>query len=669
MKLRYQLAALSLTFLAIPWAGCEFLKSNEKTLSLLQEQSLKATGQAIAHGLYNDKTLLYPEPMRANAPFNDRSLQLNRLLSAPILDGYFGDWPEGAWRRFGTERRPLDLRLGKHGEQLFIAAKVADDSKTYDTTTPGTEPSGDRLILVTWLGNQRQRYVISTAAPGKVVARLLGRQLASAHSNAIAGHWADTSAGYQLELTLPLALSGERLGIYYLDADEGGVSVRGNIAPLDTEAPPWLVHSTVEIEQWLNRYQNQGIGVQILDRWGWPLATALEAERPPQATNFWLTPWLYRQILGAPPPSSAKKTTATGQITSPGITTAQRGLETQETVATPEGIKTRFTAPIKSSEGLIGIIVTESTRNQYLSVSTPAFEALLVGGTGALILCFVAVFIFAIVLGKRISRLSQATQNLGLTDTTLPLDRFNDELTQLTKAFNMQLHQQQQLQAYLKALPQSLAHEIRTPLAIIRSAMALLADGEQSLHEQQLIMARAESGVDRLTHLLNTMNEANQLEQIMEHEPLTTTDMTALIEELSAAYNVTFPKWTFAVLADETAVVTKISPDLIVQALDKLIANAISFAQPGTTIALKLSHRGLWWRLTVINLGPPLPNDTDRLFAPMVSLRDRDQKTEGSLGLGLYIVSLVARHHSGEPWAHNLEDGTGVEVGFSGLLG
>ena len=108
---------------------------------------------------------------------------------------------------------------------------------------------------MTWLGNQRQRYVISTAAPGKVVARLLGRQLASAHSNAIAGHWADTSAGYQLELTLPLALSGERLGIYYLDADEGGVSVRGNIAPLDTEAPPWLVHSTVEIEQWLNRYQ------------------------------------------------------------------------------------------------------------------------------------------------------------------------------------------------------------------------------------------------------------------------------------------------------------------------------------------------------------------------------------------------------------------------------
>jgi signal transduction histidine kinase len=272
------------------------------------------------------------------------------------------------------------------------------------------------------------------------------------------------------------------------------------------------------------------------------------------------------------------------------------------------------------------------------------------------------------VLSQRISRLSKATQNLTATDTALPLDRFDDELTQLTNAFNAQIYKQQELQAYLKALPQSLAHEIRTPLAIIRSAISLLTDGEQPLTERQQIIARAEDGIGRLTQLLATMNEANQLEQILGQEPLKTTDISALVEELAGAYNITFPKWTFAVLADETAIVTNISPDLIAQALDKLVANAISFAQPGTTIAIKLSRRGLWWRLTVINLGPPLPAETDKLFAPMVSLRDRNQKTEGSLGLGLYIVSLVARHHHGEPWAHNLEDGTGVEVGFSGLL-
>ena len=192
-------------------------------------------------------------------------------------------------------------------------------------------------------------------------------------------------------MTLPLALAGERLGIYYLDADEGGISVRGNVTPLDTDAPPWLVHSTAEIDLWINRYKNRTIDVQILDRWGWPLAKIGQAQPPTQPTTFWLTPWLYRQILGTPPSSLPQTTTKIGQIVSPGITTAQRGLETLETVATSEGLKTRFTAPIKSPEGVIGIVVTESTRNQYLSVSAPAFEALLVGGTGALILCYVTV--------------------------------------------------------------------------------------------------------------------------------------------------------------------------------------------------------------------------------------------------------------------------------------
>ena len=85
MKLRYQLAVLSLTFLAIPWAGCEFLRSNEQSLSLLQEQSLRATGQAIAHGLYNETRLLYPEPKRSTAPFNDRSLQVRRLARLSLF--------------------------------------------------------------------------------------------------------------------------------------------------------------------------------------------------------------------------------------------------------------------------------------------------------------------------------------------------------------------------------------------------------------------------------------------------------------------------------------------------------------------------------------------------------------------------------------------------------
>lgn len=666
MKLGQQLTFLSLTFLVLPWAGCEFLKANERSLVQLQEQALAITVQAIADGLNNQKNLLYPAPERSAAPFSDQSLQVKPLPTALVLDGYFDDWPDQSWRQFGTDRRSFQTRLGGRDKQVLIAIKVADASKIYDQSGPSSEPTGDRLMLVTWRENRRQQYVISTPAPGEVVARPLGRQLQSARPESIRGAWVDVGDGYQLELSMPLAITGERLGIYYLDADEGGISVRGNINPLDTRAPPFLITAPSELEVWLKRYEDYGLEVQILDRWGWPLATLPPAiPHSAERNSLRVTHWLYELILDTPEITAVPETLATGQITGAAIRSSQNGLSDARIFAGKDGLRSRFTAPIRSPQGVIGVVVGDAPRDRYLSLSMPAFQALLVSGIGALALCYLVLLGFAMVLGSRIKRLSKAVSNLGEQDAALPVDRFADELSDLTETFNKQLEKQRQLQDYLRKLPQNLAHEIRTPIAIIRSAMALLGESGDASRDKTEIMARADSGVERLTRLLSNMNEANQLEQIVGRETLEPIDLVVLVDELVKAYGATFSDWCFSGHTDNASAETKVSPDLIVQAFDKLVANAVSFTQTGETITLKVERRGLWWRLTVTNPGPVLPSEPGQIFRPMVSLRDTDKKQAGTLGLGLYIVSLVARHHGGEPWARNLEHGTGVEIGFT----
>ena len=65
--------------------------------------------------------------------------------------------------------------------------------------------------------------------------------------------------------------------------------------------------------------------------------------------------------------------------------------------------------------------------------------------------------------------------------------------------------------------------------------------------------------------------------------------------------------------------------------------------------------------LTVSNDGPALPSEiADRLFDPMVS-SGRDAR-QTHLGLGLYIVRLVAEFHKGTVAARNRRGGTGVEL-------
>ena len=68
-------------------------------------------------------------------------------------------------------------------------------------------------------------------------------------------------------------------------------------------------------------------------------------------------------------------------------------------------------------------------------------------------------------------------------------------------------------------------------------------------------------------------------------------------------------------------------------------------------------------RLSVFNEGPLLPADMqDRLFESMISVRNDQAQTQPHLGLGLYIVRLIAAFHGAHASATNRDDGSGVEM-------
>jgi two-component system sensor histidine kinase ChvG len=106
------------------------------------------------------------------------------------------------------------------------------------------------------------------------------------------------------------------------------------------------------------------------------------------------------------------------------------------------------------------------------------------------------------------------------------------------------------------------------------------------------------------------------------------------------------------------------APDLYAQMLDKLAANAADFSQRDEPVRIRLDEKGT---LTVSNSGALLPAEmTGRLFESMVSVRPEGanephlDRKEPHLGLGLYMVRLIAQFHGGEARATNREDASGV---------
>jgi signal transduction histidine kinase len=103
-------------------------------------------------------------------------------------------------------------------------------------------------------------------------------------------------------------------------------------------------------------------------------------------------------------------------------------------------------------------------------------------------------------------------------------------------------------------------------------------------------------------------------------------------------------------------------PDLIAQMLDKLVENAAEYATAGTTVEILLEEHDVNVVLRVRNEGQPLPAAMEgSLFDSMVSLRETASGIP-HLGLGLYIVKLIAGFHHGTASPVNRTDRSGVEI-------
>ena len=111
------------------------------------------------------------------------------------------------------------------------------------------------------------------------------------------------------------------------------------------------------------------------------------------------------------------------------------------------------------------------------------------------------------------------------------------------------------------------------------------------------------------------------------------------------------------------------NPELIAQMIDKLVDNARDFTPHQGTIELSIKAANDCCRVSVINEGSQLPEQMAlQLFDSLISVRDKSEQTENGthLGLGLYIVRLIASAHHGSVRAFNLADAKSVcfEVTF-----
>ncbi len=236
--------------------------------------------------------------------------------------------------------------------------------------------------------------------------------------------------------------------------------------------------------------------------------------------------------------------------------------------------------------------------------------------------------------------------------------RGGDETDELARDFNTMAEQLQEKVQAQRRLLNDVSHELRSPLARLRVALALAEREPQGSAEQ---LQRIETETGRLDELIGQLLSVPDNHTEMEDS----IDVVGLLRELcaDASYEVQTERKLvkFESMLDEAVV--RSHGDLLKKALENIIRNAMHYTAPDTTVSveLKAGIRGL--EIQVQDAGPGIPeSDLERIFEPFYRLDEARQRETGGIGLGLSIARRAIEQHRGSISAQNREDGLQVTV-------
>ena len=670
MSLRLQLLCLGLLTLVLPWAGYRYVQELEGALRSGLEQSLLAAAESTAAAL--------PEQdLRTGASrpaVQTEVMYAHPLTSEPLIDGYRDDWSSSE-----TTGLPLgtagQIWIGFRGRSLYLYLHYPDSSVVYQRA-PGETPYGDR-VLIALESPQPNWLLFHTAAPGSLRAQETTAPLftpTGRRDARVPGFWRETGDGFAAEIRLPLALAGQRLGVAVVDVDREGsdteaatyrVAVESSWHGDDTSV---LLYRPANLAMSAAQFVQTGRRLIVVGPAGWILFD--EGEIDPLSASFddrspSLMERIYRLILRRDDPPFTGFEEPAGRLGRGPLQTVLEGGPVTAWFARggDESAVVAAGTPIIRGDELLGAVILEQGSDSILTLTNAALVRLLSVTFLAMLVVAAGLLSYATVLSFRVRRLSRAAETAlgpkGEIRTALPGRRARDEIGDLARSFSDLLNRLRDYTAYLTTLKSKLAHELRTPLAVASTSLENL---EREPHGANLspYLSRLKEGLSRLDGILGAMTEATLIEQSIDATEPEVFDLDAVLASCIRAYRDVYPSHTIKYECSAVSTTVLGSGELVVQMMDKLIDNAVSFSPEDTPIRVTLNGTRREVAIDVVNHGPGLPlSMRSQLFDSLVSVR-RERDGRHHLGLGLHIVSLVADFHGGAVRGDDLPDGSGV---------
>lgn len=286
-------------------------------------------------------------------------------------------------------------------------------------------------------------------------------------------------------------------------------------------------------------------------------------------------------------------------------------------------------------------------RNRAQDFLDDVQRSLLQVGVVAAAVSALLAFLISRRVARPVSAVSGAAARLASGDLSAraPVLGGEREIAALAHAFNDMAENLQALERERQQAVADIAHELRTPIAVIQARLDALEDGVYPLTTEQIALLSTQTQLlTRLVGDLRTLTLADAGRLALDPQPL---DLGALGREVVQALQDRAAARGLTLSVQAQAAPTHADPDRVRQITTNLVDNALRHAR--SRVQVRVEARGAQVLLHVEDDGPGIPEGSrEAVFTRFTRLDASRSRDTGGSGLGLAIVRALAAAHGGQ---------------------
>ena len=252
---------------------------------------------------------------------------------------------------------------------------------------------------------------------------------------------------------------------------------------------------------------------------------------------------------------------------------------------------------------------------------------------------------------RPVSQLAEAAQAIGRRELGYRVQtKGSQELQDLAQSFNRMAEELEHVERTRRNLMADVAHELRTPLAVLDGNLRAMLDGVHALNEEEIALLYEQT--HHLNHLVDDLRELSLAEANRLSLNRQEVDIARLVRETAAHFNLLSKEQGVQLTSelDDHPVHPSLDENRIRQVLHNLLSNAFRYTPRGGTVTitakrLLMDHA---MEITVTDTGAGIsPEALSHIFNRFYRTEETVSRDQSGTGLGLAIVKAIVDAHGG----------------------